>query len=59
MSKMWITEPAYNEETGPEEKPEQTKPSWRRPQLERLHVSLDTALSVGSNDDAAGRPTLA
>lgn len=59
MNKVWITEAPYTEETGPEEKAEQSKPLWRRPQLERLQVSLDTALSVGSNDDAAGRPTLA
>jgi len=33
------------------------KPTWRRPKLQRLRLSLDTANSVGSATDGGGRPT--
>jgi len=32
-----------------------TATTWRRPTLQRLHLSLDTALTFGSGGDMAGR----
>lgn len=52
------SEAIKNEEVVPVNKTEQLKRSWRRPQIERLHLSLDTAFTGGSNDEGAGRSTI-
>lgn len=35
--------------------PQTPKQPWRKPDLQKLHVSLDTALTTGSGGDGAGR----
>jgi hypothetical protein len=42
--------------TTEQQAPSQSEPRqpWQRPTLQRLHVSLDTALTKGSNTDGHG-----
>lgn len=44
------------------ENPQQTitqtpKKLWRKPDLQKLHVSLDTAATIGSGGDGMGQTT--